>query len=179
MNNRIKRGTNDNYIISNHNNFSSIGINSYLKHIKNFNWKNQKILIIIEPELNPGIFHEIEEAIREQINLGNITDCFVINPYGANTGLKNFISTDLFIEHANKNPFEDAAIFIQGENRLLHHKLSKYLLYNSTSTCLEVNLDAITYNLDFYKSKTVPQCKVMAMVKANAYGHGLIEVAQH
>ena len=40
----------------------------------------------------------------------------------------------------------------------------------------EINLSAISRNLKFIKSQTKAQ--VLAVVKADAYGHGLIEVAQ-
>jgi len=40
----------------------------------------------------------------------------------------------------------------------------------------EINLSAISKNLNFIKSQTKAQ--VLAVVKADAYGHGLIEVAQ-
>ena len=41
---------------------------------------------------------------------------------------------------------------------------------------LVIDLDAIVENLNTYK-KLAPGAKVMAVVKANAYGHGMYEVA--
>src|SRR5450830_1265823 len=40
-----------------------------------------------------------------------------------------------------------------------------------------IHLDALRHNLAIVK-KTAPKSKVMAVVKANAYGHGLLRVAQ-
>lgn len=45
-------------------------------------------------------------------------------------------------------------------------------------TRAEVNLDALTANLAAIRSH-VGQAQVMAIVKANAYGHGLVPTAQH
>lgn len=43
---------------------------------------------------------------------------------------------------------------------------------------VDINLDALTHNLSIVRNHA-PSAKVMAVVKANAYGHGLLKVAQH
>ncbi|MGJ8683938.1 MAG: alanine racemase [Nonlabens sp.] len=45
-------------------------------------------------------------------------------------------------------------------------------------TRLEVNLDALEHNFHYLKSKLQPAVKFMAVVKANAYGHGAVPIAQ-
>jgi len=45
-------------------------------------------------------------------------------------------------------------------------------------TLVEVNLDRLTDNFHAIQHKVAPS-KVMAVLKANAYGHGLVEVARH
>ncbi|MBF0398100.1 MAG: alanine racemase, partial [Desulfobacterales bacterium] len=42
----------------------------------------------------------------------------------------------------------------------------------------EVDISAIGHNVRELKRITQPQAKLMAVVKANAYGHGLVEVAE-
>jgi alanine racemase len=44
-------------------------------------------------------------------------------------------------------------------------------------TVLEVNLDALTHNLQYYRQRLNPGTKLMVMVKAFAYGSGSYEVA--
>ncbi len=44
-------------------------------------------------------------------------------------------------------------------------------------TVLEINLDALAHNLNFYRSQLKPGTKIMVMVKAFAYGSGSFEVA--
>ena len=41
-----------------------------------------------------------------------------------------------------------------------------------------IRLGALEHNLGVIR-KTAPGCKVMAVIKANAYGHGMVHVAQH
>jgi alanine racemase len=45
-------------------------------------------------------------------------------------------------------------------------------------TCLEVNLNAIKHNLEFFRSRLSPQVKTMVMVKAFGYGSGSSEIAE-
>jgi alanine racemase len=45
-------------------------------------------------------------------------------------------------------------------------------------TSIEVNLDAIAFNIRTIKNHIGPSVDLMAVVKANAYGHGVVEVAQ-
>ena len=41
-----------------------------------------------------------------------------------------------------------------------------------------IRLGALQHNLDVIRA-AAPRCKVMAVIKANAYGHGMVTVAQH
>ena len=45
-------------------------------------------------------------------------------------------------------------------------------------TLVEVNLNRLTHNLNAIRAKVFP-AEVMAILKANAYGHGLVPVAKH
>ena len=45
-------------------------------------------------------------------------------------------------------------------------------------TYAEVNLDAIRHNIDEVHKNIKEGTKVMAIVKANAYGHGAVQVAK-
>ena len=42
---------------------------------------------------------------------------------------------------------------------------------------MEVNLDALVHNANYYRSRIKPSTKLMAMVKASSYGAGKVEVA--
>ncbi len=51
-------------------------------------------------------------------------------------------------------------------------------MISSSLTRVEVSKKALIYNLNQFKKRVGPKAKVMAVVKANAYGHGVGEVAQ-
>lgn len=51
-------------------------------------------------------------------------------------------------------------------------------MLNGNLTWAEINLDAIAHNVKAYKNHVGPDVEVMAVVKANAYGHGAAPVAR-
>ncbi len=50
---------------------------------------------------------------------------------------------------------------------------------DSYKTFAEIDLNALTRNLGIVKKKTGQKTYVLAVVKANAYGHGAVEVSRH
>jgi alanine racemase len=44
---------------------------------------------------------------------------------------------------------------------------------------IEINLDNLTHNVKVLSKAMPPKCELMAVVKAQAYGHGLYEIATH
>jgi len=55
--------------------------------------------------------------------------------------------------------------------------VSRALVQKTHETVMEINLNALLNNLNYYKSKLKPGVKVMAMVKAFSYGSGTFELA--
>ncbi|MBQ7045480.1 MAG: alanine racemase [Clostridia bacterium] len=51
------------------------------------------------------------------------------------------------------------------------------MIYNRV--CAKIDLDAIMHNINTVKSKIKSGTKIMAVVKADAYGHGAVSVATH
>lgn len=49
---------------------------------------------------------------------------------------------------------------------------------NKLSTWIEINRDAVVYNLDRIYRWIMPGAEILAVIKSNAYGHGLIEMAR-
>lgn len=49
---------------------------------------------------------------------------------------------------------------------------------NSHVTVLEIDLNAIDHNLSYFKSRLLPQTKVLAVVKAFGYGSSSVEIAK-
>ncbi|MBQ6068088.1 MAG: bifunctional UDP-N-acetylmuramoyl-tripeptide:D-alanyl-D-alanine ligase/alanine racemase [Bacteroidales bacterium] len=79
-----------------------------------------------------------------------------------------------------QHPFDhylNATILLKGARRFHFEVLAKALQRKSHQTVMEVNLDNLISNLNYYRSLLKPATKLMAMVKAASYGAGTTEVA--
>ena len=45
-------------------------------------------------------------------------------------------------------------------------------------TWVEIDLDALKHNMQVIRKFTAPSAKIMGVVKADAYGHGVVPVAK-
>lgn len=89
-----------------------------------------------------------------------------------------FKSTEDFIASDVWKSFEDELILLKGAREFHFENINTLLEERQHETLLEVNLDAIVHNFNFYKSRLAPNVKMVCMVKANAYGAGAVEVAK-
>lgn len=87
-----------------------------------------------------------------------------------------FSSTKDFLEHLNSFHFHDEAILVKGARKFSFEKISKSLEAQLHQTVLSVNLSNLAHNIRTYKSLLKPGTKLMAMVKAFAYGSGIEQV---
>ncbi|MBC7524508.1 MAG: bifunctional UDP-N-acetylmuramoyl-tripeptide:D-alanyl-D-alanine ligase/alanine racemase [Flavobacterium sp.] len=90
----------------------------------------------------------------------------------------SFLSTQKFINQIDKISFENETILIKGARHFHFEEIVSLLEEKTHETVLEINLNAISHNLNFYKSKLEPLTKLMVMVKAFGYGNGGFEVAK-
>lgn len=89
-----------------------------------------------------------------------------------------FKTQEDFLTHFESIPFENETILIKGA-RQFHFEEIVWLLEEKThETVLEINLNALTHNLNYYRAKLKPTTKMMVMVKAFSYGSGGLEIAK-
>ncbi|RYG06027.1 MAG: alanine racemase, partial [Chitinophagaceae bacterium] len=88
-----------------------------------------------------------------------------------------FEDTNAFIEAFPGLQFSHETILVKGARRFEFGRISKLLTQKIHDTVLEIDLNAMVGNLQFYRSKIKPGVKIMAMVKAFSYGSGSFEIA--
>ncbi|PST83742.1 bifunctional UDP-N-acetylmuramoyl-tripeptide:D-alanyl-D-alanine ligase/alanine racemase [Pedobacter yulinensis] len=88
-----------------------------------------------------------------------------------------FKDTEAFLEALPGLHFSEETILVKGARRFGFERISKALTQKVHDTVLEINLNALTSNLQFYRSKLDSGVKIMAMVKAFSYGSGTFEIA--
>lgn len=88
-----------------------------------------------------------------------------------------FDDTNAFVEAFPGLQFSHETILVKGARRFEFGRISKLLTQKIHDTVLEIDLNAMVGNLQFYRSKIKPGVKMMAMVKAFSYGSGSFEIA--
>lgn len=88
-----------------------------------------------------------------------------------------FDDTNAFVEAFPGLQFSHETILVKGARRFEFGRISKLLTQKIHDTVLEIDLNAMVGNLQFYRSKINPGVKIMAMVKAFSYGSGSFEIA--
>ncbi|GAB3879970.1 bifunctional UDP-N-acetylmuramoyl-tripeptide:D-alanyl-D-alanine ligase/alanine racemase [Hymenobacter segetis] len=88
-----------------------------------------------------------------------------------------FPTTEAFLAQLNPTDFAHETILIKGARRFGFERIVAALQAQQHGTVLEVNLDALSHNLQHYRRQLNPGTKLMVMVKAFAYGAGSYEVA--
>lgn len=86
-------------------------------------------------------------------------------------------TTESFLEKFSGNEFQEEIILIKGARSFHFEKIANKLQRKVHGTIMEIDLGAVVENLNIFKSKLDQTTKVMAMVKAFAYGSGSIEIA--
>jgi len=82
-----------------------------------------------------------------------------------------------FLNAYNSAFFRDETILLKGARAFGFEAISKVLQQKAHETVLEINLNALVHNLNYFRSRLQPGTKLMAMVKAFSYGSGSFEIA--
>jgi len=90
----------------------------------------------------------------------------------------SFANTQEFLQQFNTQSFQNETILVKGARGFNFNEIVVVLEEKNHETILEINLDAISHNLNFYKSKLNTETKIMVMVKAFGYGNGGYEIAK-
>jgi len=100
-------------------------------------------------------------------------------PQGEISLKKSFFydSTNDFLTNHPMQSFENQIILLKGARDFEFERIMKVLQKKSHETVLEINLDNLVKNLNYYRGKLKKETKLMAMVKAFAYGSGNHEIS--
>ena len=89
-----------------------------------------------------------------------------------------FATTEAFLQSDTFRSLHDEVILIKGARPFGFDHITERLEQKVHETILEVNLNAVVDNLNYYRSFLKPETKLVCMVKADAYGAGAVEVAK-
>jgi Alr-MurF fusion protein len=88
-----------------------------------------------------------------------------------------YLNTEDFLHRFSFAAFNNEVILLKGARIFEFEQISQALQQKTHETVLEINLNALEHNLNYYRLLLKPETKIMAMVKAFSYGIGSFEVA--
>lgn len=89
-----------------------------------------------------------------------------------------FRSTSELIESGLLNSLRNEVVLIKGARAFHFDDITDRLEQKVHETILEINLNALVDNMNFYRNRLKPETKMVCMVKASAYGAGSFEIAK-
>lgn len=179
----LKKGINGSYIIDDTYNNDLIGLKQAISFLAMQNQKNRKIVILSDIYQSGLEDPELYSQVADLLRSAHVDQLITVgSSISENSAL--FDSNSLFYQKTEELigaleelDLSDSVILIKGARRLFFEKIVQALVEKIHGTVLEINLDALTNNLNYYRSKLSAQTKIMVMVKAFAYGSGSFEIA--
>ncbi|WP_339698642.1 bifunctional UDP-N-acetylmuramoyl-tripeptide:D-alanyl-D-alanine ligase/alanine racemase [Algoriphagus aquimarinus] len=178
----LKPGINDSLLIDDTYNNDLAGLKVALDFMHQQRPKRRKILILsdlLQQGSPDKIYEEVAELIKKyqfDLLLGVGKEIFLLEKEFPNA-FKGFSSTEELLNNLDPETFANDMILITGARIFGFEEVVNRLQQRIHGTTLEINLNALTHNYNFYKKLISPKTKVMVMVKAFAYGGGAVEIA--
>ena len=120
----------------------------------------------------------LQHKVNRVIGIGEKIHVYLrdlFNPFSVEQDY--FLSTEEFINHFRFSSLREETILVKGARVFQFEKIVRLLEQKFHHTVLEINLNAIAQNLKAFQSVLKPSTRIMAMVKAFAYGSGGAEIA--
>jgi alanine racemase len=146
--------------------------------------QHQKKTVVLSDIFQSGLSTEVlYSKVSELLVSNNISRFIGIGETVSTlkTKLPNAVfykDTNEFLLDVEQLNFENETILIKGARSFQFEEIVASLAEKTHETVLEINLNAISHNFNFFKSKLKPNTKMMAMVKAFGYGSGGFEIAK-
>jgi alanine racemase len=157
---------------------------SFLEH-QVFNDKKTVILSDMTDQAMPD--EPLYNMIMDSLEKHRVTRLIAIGErissaagkFTTNTGIEaeRYPSTAAFIQQFKSSRFNNETILVKGARIFAFEQIVRLLEQKVHQTVLELDLNAITHNLNQFQQRLRPGTKIMAMVKAFAYGSGGAEIA--
>lgn len=182
----LKLGNNNCVLINDFYNSDINALEIALHHQKQQNRGGKKVVILSDIEQSGKLSWELYEHVSKLMAQFHIDTVIGIGREISSQKqlFENnaffFNDTESFIKESKTNPvlqFHNAIILLKGARSYGFENISKLLQQKSHDTVLEINLNKLIHNFNFYRSQITNDTLLMCMVKATGYGSGSTEIA--
>jgi len=180
----LKPGANECLIIDDTYNNDLAGLRIALDFMASQRPKNRKVVILsdlLQVGNRQEVYSEVAKLLKYyQIDLLMGVGAEIKALAASFRGQSQFFAdTNSLLEKLDPENFDNDLILVTGARNYGFEAVVNRLQQRIHGTTLEINLNSLTHNYNFYKTKLLSQTKVMVMVKAFAYGGGATEIANH
>ena len=149
-----------------------------IKQLQSLNQHQKKILFLTALEDNDK--DVVKNELEKILNAAEFDELVFIGEKKylpvSKTATSHYESVTEFLNQ--KITYSDASILIKGSRKYALEKIVQRLSVRKHVTRLTINFASLRKNLIFFRSKLSPSTKILAMVKAQSYGGGLLEIAE-
>ncbi|MDQ1098199.1 MULTISPECIES: bifunctional UDP-N-acetylmuramoyl-tripeptide:D-alanyl-D-alanine ligase/alanine racemase [Chryseobacterium] len=176
-------GIKSNIIINDSFNLDLDSLKTALQFLKEYN-KPQKSLVLTDIVGVNSNAEELYTEVADLVNEQHFNTVFLIGEvitrfsHLFTSEIFTFNNTQELIDSKRLTEINNQIILLKGARKFGIERLKDILELRKHDTVLEVNLNAVLHNINYHKSLLNPGTKMMAMVKANAYGLGSYEIAE-
>ncbi len=177
----LKQGINRCTIIDDSYNNDLAGLKISLDFLKN--QQKTKKTVILSDILQSGLSGaELSSRVKELFSASQAKRIIGIGPdflaaQGQFPGGRFYPSTEDFLREFKTDDFTDEVVLVKGARTFHFERIVQRLQRKVHGTVMEIDLNAMAHNLNYFKSRLSPGTRIMAMVKAFAYGSGSEEVS--
>ncbi len=146
----------------------------------------KKKIVILSDILQSGLAdEELAKSVSSLLAKNQIHELIGIGPilrsqqhhFSTILSCSFYRSTEEFLNLFDFSSLFNRLILVKGARAFQFEKIVQRLQRKVHSTIMEIDMGKLVHNLNYFKSKLNPGVKLMAMVKAFAYGSGSEEVA--
>jgi alanine racemase len=180
----MKKGINDCYIIDDSYSNDLAGLEIALNYMNNQNQRSKKSIILTDILQSGMPSEELYRKTASMLSHFKLKKIITIGPEIEkirknlhHASFFHYQDTENFLQSFPFEDFNNEIILVKGARKFGLELAARKLQEKIHGTVLEINLDALSHNLNVYRSYLSPGIRIMVMVKALAYGSGSIEVA--
>ncbi len=150
---------------------------------QNIQKQQQKKVLILSDIVQSGVTrHELYREVgrlladyQPNLLIGVGNDIELVEPRPENTIF--FSDTRQLLDALPTLHLSDSSILIKGARKFGFEQVVGALAARRHSTVLEINLNHMVHNLNYFRDSLQPNTRIMVMVKALSYGSGTYEIA--
>ncbi|RJE74374.1 bifunctional UDP-N-acetylmuramoyl-tripeptide:D-alanyl-D-alanine ligase/alanine racemase [Reichenbachiella sp. MSK19-1] len=177
----MKQAVNRSYVIDDTYNNDLYGLEVALDFLHRQNQKSKKTVILsdlYQTGLSSDALYQRIDDLMRNLNIHRLigVGTEISEARGLfHTQAEFFASTDAFL--SSDFQVQDEIVLVKGARDFQFERVVERLEYKAHGTIMEINMESLTNNLNYYRARLRPEVKLMVMVKAFAYGGGNFEIA--